>query len=115
MTQITETDVIVGRTYSAKHPKPLIFGTDDKTVVWVSPDRKYIEFDHPNLEGGKKYPGMLMKSFLDWVGGIRVHHECIHCGYKGDALMCPWHKQRMVFRMSGCGNGQFKRAEKCVS
>lgn len=71
MVDLNETEIVVGKTYFAKKPKNMIFGTDDRTVKWMTKDRKWVEYDSDFAKPGKRYPIIKMSIFINWVGGVR--------------------------------------------
>ena len=40
---------------------------DDRTVLWISVDRKFVQYDHPFITNGRAYPMTTMDKFLKWA------------------------------------------------
>jgi hypothetical protein len=55
----------VGKTYSAKKPRKLIFGNDNRTIVWMSLD--YVQYDSDTVKLGRKLPTVTREQFLKWA------------------------------------------------
>ena len=66
-------DIQTGKTYRAKHPRKLsvvLVGDpkiDDRTVLWVSPERNRVQYDGPAARLRRRFPLLRMKKFLQWA------------------------------------------------
>lgn len=61
---ISEFDIQVGKWYRAKkRDRP------DRFIIWISQDRKIIQFDGDEVRIGMHYPKRTMDQFLKWCGG----------------------------------------------
>ena len=67
---LTENDIQVGRTYRGKRPRRgLDYRTftevvDDRTVLWISPDRTKVQYDNCVVTN---YKTTTMEKFLKWA------------------------------------------------
>lgn len=71
MDTLTENDIKVGHTYRAKKPREVNFVTkekDDRTVLYIGPYSKNVQYDGPAVKIGAKYPTVPMDKFLKWAG-----------------------------------------------
>ena len=67
-------DIIVGHTYYAKHPKNMIFGNDDRYVLgltWNREEGMKVEYDSSTVKDGQRHPVITMGAFLRWAAGER--------------------------------------------
>ena len=70
MSELTASEIKVGRTYSAKRQRidglfePLIC---DRQVLWVDSFGITVQYDSPSVKNGKNYPKVSMEKFLKWA------------------------------------------------
>lgn len=66
MTELTEKDLIVGHTYSAKKPRRMLFGNDNRTIVWSNGIDK-VQYDSDTVGIGRRLPIVFTVQFLKWA------------------------------------------------
>lgn len=68
-TELKPEDITVGKWYRAKRFKEVgIFGNNnDRMVVWISPDRKEVQYDSDTVKMGQRRPIIPMEKFIKWV------------------------------------------------
>jgi len=67
MTELTETDLVVGATFRAKNPRRVL-GTgenNDRTIIWRG--RETLQYDGPAVRNGSRYPTVRFDAFLKWA------------------------------------------------
>lgn len=64
---LTEADVKVGKTYRAKRFVQGFSGNNDRYVLWISPDRRKVQYDSDTVRRGRSYPIVGMDVFLRWA------------------------------------------------
>lgn len=65
---LTEKDLIVGHEYSARKPKNMMFGSDNRVIVWRSADGSSVQYDSDTVKIGRHLPTVPTEKFLKWVG-----------------------------------------------
>lgn len=70
---LSENDIQVGKTYRAKKPTRYFYFSvgevfNDRTVLWISPDRTKVQYDGPAVKMGRHYPTVPMDKFVKWAG-----------------------------------------------
>jgi hypothetical protein len=62
-------DIKLGAFYRAKKPRKLFDGGyDDRKVLWISNDKRSVQYDSPTIGLGRHYPTVPIDKFLKWVG-----------------------------------------------
>ena len=67
---LSESDIQVGRSYRAVKPRStgMFSGLfNDRTILWMSHDRAFVQYDGPEVDNGRRYPKMPMSDFLKWA------------------------------------------------
>ncbi len=67
---ITEAAIQVGRTYRAVKPASTgMFSAlfNDRTIIWISSDRAFVQYDGPGVPDGRHYPKAKMEEFCRWA------------------------------------------------
>ena len=61
-------EIQVGKWYRGKRflSNP-IYGSNDRIVVWISTDRKKIQYDSDTVHIGRHLPMITMEKFLKWA------------------------------------------------
>lgn len=66
--QLEASEIEVGGRYRAKRFRDAGLGvTNDREVLWVSPDRRSVQYDSDSVARGRRYPTVAMVDFLVWV------------------------------------------------
>lgn len=62
-------DVLAIKVERGKNYRAGIFGTtnNDRVVVWISPDRKEVQYDSDTVKMGQRRPVVSMEKFLKWA------------------------------------------------
>lgn len=62
-------DIKVGTWYRGKRFKEGVFGivNNDRGVIWISPNRKEVQYDGYTVKIGQRRPIISMEKFLKWV------------------------------------------------
>jgi len=62
-------DIKIGKWYRAKRFKEGLFGStnNDRLVVWISIDRKDVQYDSDTVRIGQRRPVISMEKFMKWV------------------------------------------------
>jgi hypothetical protein len=65
-----EKNIQPGKCYEAKKPVPYGFyeWMNDRMVLWISSDRREVQYDAPGIKVGRHYPTTTMTAFLKWAG-----------------------------------------------
>lgn len=69
-TELKPEDIAYGKWYRGKRFKEIgIFGNvnNDRMVVWISPDRKEVQYDGDTVKIGQRRPVVSMERFLKWA------------------------------------------------
>jgi len=68
-TELKQEDIAVGKWYRAKRFNEGIFGNinNDRVVLWISSDRKEVQYDSDTVKMGQRRPVVPMEKFLKWV------------------------------------------------
>lgn len=64
--ELTVKDLIVGHTYSAKKPRRMLFGNDDRTIVYFNGIDK-VQYDSDTVAIGRRLPMIFVGQFLRWA------------------------------------------------
>lgn len=66
---LTANDIQVNKTYRGKNPRPAgrLGELNDRTVLWISPYRKTVQYDSSAVPDGRTYPKISMDTFLSWA------------------------------------------------
>lgn len=64
---LIEADIQVGKTYRAKRFRSGLGANNDRYILWISPDRQYVQYDSDTVRNGYKYPKVTMDQFLRWA------------------------------------------------
>lgn len=68
MNPLTKDDIQVGKTYRGKRFIKSGFGyTNDRYVVYISPNKTQVQYDSDTVKTGRHYPTIDMDKFLKWV------------------------------------------------
>ena len=59
--------LIVGHIYSAKKPKRMLYGSDNRTILWIDEERTMVQYDSDTVKIGRKQPTIPIESFLKWA------------------------------------------------
>lgn len=65
--ELTAAQIRVGVTYRGKRFMQGIGCNNDRTVIWISEDRKSLQYDSDTVKQGARYPRIDMSKFLRWV------------------------------------------------
>ena len=57
----------VGKTYRGKVFREGGFTNNDRTVLWISKDRKVLQYDSGTVGLGRHYPKVSMEQFIRWA------------------------------------------------
>ncbi len=81
MTELTEKDIHAGKYYRAKNPRrTLDGGYNDRRIIYVSRDRRHVQYDSYTVANGRNYPIILMEKFLSWAGKEITKEEYMNTG-----------------------------------
>lgn len=66
---LTAKDVQPGKTFRGKNPRPAgrRGELNDRTILWVSPYRKTVQYDSSAVPDGRAYPTVNIETFLQWA------------------------------------------------
>ena len=66
---LTANDIQPGKTFRGKNPRPAgrMGELNDRTILWVSPYRKVVQYDSSAVPNGRAYPKISMETFLNWA------------------------------------------------
>lgn len=61
-------NIQVGKTYRAKRPlKQWGEVVNDREVLYISPNREFVQYDSRTVANGRHYPKVTMERFLKWA------------------------------------------------
>jgi hypothetical protein len=61
-------DVKVGKVYRGKQSRQNIFGNyNDRIILWISPNKDYVQYDSISVKMGHHYPKIKMDQFCKWA------------------------------------------------
>jgi hypothetical protein len=66
-TELKQEDIAVGKWYRAKRFRDLMIYNNDRVVLWISPDRKEVQYDSDTVRIGMRRPTTTMEKFLRWA------------------------------------------------
>jgi hypothetical protein len=66
-TELKPEDIAYGKWYRGKRFREGFFVNNDRVVVWISPDRKEVQYDSDTVKMGQRRPVISMEKFLKWA------------------------------------------------
>lgn len=74
---LTANDIQPGKTFAGKNPRPAgrRGELNHRTILWVSPYRKIVQYNSSAVGDGRTRPKISMETFLQWAS-----HEVIEEG-----------------------------------